>query len=863
MLDKKMNIKTEYEYPVIYFEENMYFKKDKSCWAIYKLEGFAYDFRSKNDKFQKLNDITRLFWNLKLEAHIRVIPAVTSLREDNEKLKKKATGQLKIQAIQDIEAETNDLTQFLGDQGNDYEFYIIVKLERPKSFFSTAKEFGQTLYQDPIRLINKWWGLDNPEIFLREVEAYKNFEELIYNRIKKYEKITRTDEYDTQRLIKSLFYFGIGKPKLRGQKPVYDRFRTDKSKVWKPDGDIIERNGEKILRPHIRDIMTLTEAEINIKPLRHIEVTQFQQGREVKTYQSYIVISEIPDLSFPGNEWLYLLLSETEFPINVSIRFKNLEYKASVDEVRKKQKDIADQDEHIRNSNNAVPLELLESSEEAVLMEYDLKSRKFPLLLTTIIIGVSAKDKEELRKRIEVIRTQFDDIHTEVPTGDQWMLFNEMLIGGEQYALDYTLRLTPEHLAGAMIGATKKLGDDIGIYFGITGTLKKPVRIAPWKPSMVNRAPNMIFTGSQGGGKSFTADLIALKSAKMGAKVLALDPKGDRTNWPADLKSFKDQVKVTTFTANENDKGKLDPFNILKAGITKENYVERMKEAASLALDICMFLIAADRKDPRQRFLLQAVNRVVNKPTPAMNRIIDEFKIMAQEAASEGDKIKRNQCMEIADTLNSYKNMAYASLLFGDGDEESVNLESQVNVLQIQNLVFPKEDTMPENYTYQEIIGYACLLAITGFIMRFIMGDRSTLKMFVLDEATVMRSTPAGKNLVNKIQRMARAMFSPGLFISQNVDDHGDEKVRNNIGYKFAFKSTDDEEIKKVLDFYSLEHSKENIEVIKNLDNGVTLFQDLEGRTGVVAVDAVFEEYIKTLDTKPKEQIETEAEILV
>lgn len=861
-LEKKASIKTEYEFPIIYYEENMYFKKDKSSWAVYKLEGYTYNFRGYGAKLSKLNDLTRLLWNLKLEGQVRAIPVVTSIREVNDRMKKRAIGPLKVQVIQELEAQTNDLVQFIGDEGNEYDWYLIVKLDKPNHFFSNMKEFIQSVYQDPIRKLNEIAGLDNPEIFLREIGAFKNFEELIFQRINKHEKASRTDEYEIQKLIKQLFYFGIGEPEMRGERPSYDRFRTDKSKTWKPAAEIITRNGEKVIRPHTRDIMTLTEAEINIKPMRHLEITQFYKGREVTTYQAYIVVADIPDLHFPGNEWLYSLLTETRFPINVSIRFKVKEYKDAIGEVRKKQKDIADQDEHIRGSNNAVPLDVMESSEEAVVMEHDLKNRKFPLLYTTIIIGVNANDKEELNKRVESIRTHFDDIRTEVPAGDQWMLFNEMMIGGEQYATDYILRLTPEALAGSMFGAIDRLGDEEGVYIGLTGVLRKPVRIDLWKPALVNRAPNIAVCGSQGGGKSFTADLLACTAAKLGAKVLAIDPKGDRTNWPADLRSFGNEVKVTTFTAKEKDKGKLDPFNILKTGMTKEDYKERMLEAANLALDICMFLIAADRKDPRSRLLIQSVDRVVNSPkvTPAMNRIIDEFRTMAKEAENDGDPIKKSHCSEIADTLHSYKNMAYASLLFGDGDEDAVNLESAINVLQIQNLTFPKEGTLPEEYTYQEIIGYACLLAISGFIMRFIMGDRNILKVFEMDEATVMRSTPTGRNLVNKIQRMARAMFSPGIFISQNVDDFGDEKVRNNIGYKFAFKSTDEVEIRKVLDFYNLEHTKENIETIKNLGNGVTLFQDLEGRTGVVAIDAVFEEYIKAFNTTPESKKEEDDE---
>lgn len=856
---RSTKVKIKYQFPIDYYEENLVFKSDKSCLAGYKLDGFIYDFLSNAEKKRKLSTLMRLLWNLKYDTHIKLVPVVTSIRERQDELKKRATGPLKMQAIADAEFVANDLIQTIGDEGNDYETYLIIKLQKPKSFIRDAKELIVSLVKDPVRVINNYAGADDPEIFLNEVEVYKSIEERLYNTINSFVRAQRTDEYQTQRLIRQPFYRGIGEPPIRRDKPDYINSRnSDNAMVWKPFGEIVTKNGQKALRPHRRDILSLAEADIQVKR-RHIEVDQIYNGYEVTSYQSFMVISDIPDLDFPGSEWIYNLQASTKFPVDVSIRFHSVENQKAIGQVKEEKKKIKDQDEHTRESAE-VPLNLLESKEEADILEFDLQKGKYPLLATTIVVSVAAKNLETLKLRQDDVRRYFEGygIQVEIPSGDQWDLFNEMLLGGEQYAFDYLQRLSPLALANSMFGATKKLGDDSGFYFAITGILKQPVRIDPWRASQVNKAPNIEFIGSQGGGKSFTADLIACISCKLGAKGVWIDPKGDRTLWPEHLQSFNGQVKVTTFTAKEKDKGKLDPFNIFKAGATGETYVEAMKEAANLALDIGMFLLAADRKDQRTRYLLQAVNRMVNKPKQCMNRVIEELKLMSAEADEEGDPLKANVTKEMADTLNSYRQMAYASLLFGDGDEDPVNLDNSVNVLQIQNLTFPSEGAKPEEFTYQEIIGYASLLAISGFIMRFIMSDRSTLGIFVLDEASVINATPVGKNLVNKIQRMARAMNKPGFFISQNVDDCGDEKVKNNIGYKFAFRSTDETEIRKVLAFYNLEPTRDNIEVISNLENGMCLFQDLEGRTGVIAIDYVFDEYQIAFDTKPKNQSNNE-----
>lgn len=47
-------------------------------------------------------------------------------------------------------------------------------------------------------------------------------------------------------------------------------------------------------------------------------------------------------------------------------------------------------------------------------------------------------------------------------------------------------------------------------------------------------------------------------------------------------------------------------------------------------------------------------------------------------------------------------------------------------------------------------------------------------------------------------------------FVTQNSDDLLDERLKNNIGLKFAFRSTDIHEIKKTLEFFGLDQEDES-----------------------------------------------------
>lgn len=850
---KKAKTTISYEFPIIHFEGNLVFRRDKTCEAVYKIDGFAYDFLSQEEKIRRLMGQMKLYWNIKHDFQLKVVPSIMSIRERQEEEKRRATGPLKLAAIMDAETVGNTLIKQMGDEGNDYDYYLCVKMKDAKSIWSGFKDMITSIIKSPIRAVNDYAAGESPDIFINELETYIQLEEQLYNIINNYISAKKANEYEIQRLIRQPFYRSFGEPPLRGDKPVENGRRASK-KQWKPAYDVIEKNDKPAIRPYQRDILTLTEGDVLIKN-KFIAITQRIKNSDITCYQSFMCVSSIPSLDFPGCEWFYSLTSSLDFPVEISVRSQTVDSNAAVGKVKNEKKKIKDQSEHTSDSNEDIPLSLLDSKNEADELEYYLQKSKSPLLFSTIVIVVSARDVETLKKRQQSVKNQLDSfgIQVEVPGGDQWDLFNEVLIGGQQYAYDYLQRITPQVLAGAMYGATKKLGDDSGFYFAMTGILGKPVWIDPWRPSQINRAPNIEIVGSQGGGKSYLMDLLGCKVSKLGALSLFIDPKGDRTLWPEYLMSFKGQVAVTTFSAKDEDKGKLDPFNIMRpdalSGVDEQH--EKLKQAAALAMDICQFLLAIDRKDPRGTHLLNSVNEVVKGEQPSMGKIISRLYDLSRRYEEASDSINAGMCKNMADTLNSYRNMAYAALLFGDGNEEAVNLNKSINVLQIQNLTFPDDKTSPENYTYQETIGYACLLAITGFIMRFIMSDRGRLGMFFLDETSVINATPVGRNLILKVQRMARALNKPGVFVSQNVADIGDEKVKNNIGYKFAFRSTDVDEIRQVLSFFNLEPTKENIEVIQNLENGMCLFQDLEGRTGVISVDEIFDEYYVAFNTTP------------
>lgn len=112
----------------------------------------------------------------------------------------------------------------------------------------------------------------------------------------------------------------------------------------------------------------------------------------------------------------------------------------------------------------------------------------------------------------------------------------------------------------------------------------------------------------------------------------------------------------------------------------------------------------------------------------------------------------------------------------------------------------------------------------------------------------------SGKALGERLVRTGRSRNAAIDFGTQNCEDLLSEKMKNNIGLKFAFRSRDREEIRKVLSFMGLEHTEDNIVQFRMLNNGECMLQDLYGQCGIIHVDCVFAHLLHAFDTRPPEE---------
>ena len=278
--------------------------------------------------------------------------------------------------------------------------------------------------------------------------------------------------------------------------------------------------------------------------------------------------------------------------------------------------------------------------------------------------------------------------------------------------------------------------------------------------------------------------------------------------------------------------------------------MKNVKDAESLAIDILTFLIGISFRDGEKfPVLRKAVRAVTQSDQRGLLHVIDELR-------REDTAIARN----IADHIDSFTDYDFAHLLFSDGSvSNAISLDNQLNIIQVADLVLPDKDTTFEEYTTIELLSVAMLIVISTFALDFIRSDRSIFKIVDLDEAWAFLNVAQGETLSNKLVRAGRAMQAGVYFVTQSSGDVSKESLKNNIGLKFAFRSTDINEIKQTLEFFGIDKDDENNQKrLRDLENGQCLLQDLYGRVGVVQIHPVFEELLHAFDTRPPVKSEVE-----
>ena len=810
-------------FPIKYIDNNLVWNKDNEVFAYYELIPYNYSFLSAEQKFIVHDSFRQLIAQSREgKIHALQIATESSIRSQQEQSKKLVTGKLKEVAYQKIDEQTEALVSMIGDNQVDYRFFLGFKLmvteeqlnlkNIKKSAWLTFTEF---LHEVNHTLMSDFVSMPNDEI-----NRYMKMEKLLENKISRRFKVRRLEINDFGYLMEHLYgRDGIAYEDYEYQLP--------KRKLQK----------ETLIKYY--DLIRPTRCVIE-ESQRYLRL----EHEDKESYVSYFTVNAIVgELDFPSSEIFYFQQQQFTFPVDTSMNVEIVENRKALTTVRNKKKELKDLDNHAYQAGSETSSNVVDALDSVDELETDLDQSKESMYKLSYVIRVSAPDLDELKRRCDEVKDFYDDLNVKLvrPAGDMLGLHSEFLPASKRYINDYVQYVKSDFLAGLGFGATQQLGETTGIYMGYSVDTGRNVYLQPSLASQgikgtVTNALASAFVGSLGGGKSFCNNLLVYYSVLFGGQAVILDPKSERGNWKETLPEIAHEINIVNLTSDKDNAGLLDPFVIMK----------NVKDAESLAIDILTFLTGISSRDGKKfPVLRKAVRSVTQSDSRGLLHVIDELR-------REDTPISRN----IADHIDSFTDYDFAHLLFSDGTvENAISLDNQLNIIQVADLVLPDKDTTFEEYTTIELLSVSMLIVISTFALDFIHSDRSIFKIVDLDEAWAFLNVAQGETLSNKLVRAGRAMQAGVYFVTQSSGDVSKESLKNNIGLKFAFRSTDINEIKQTLEFFGIDKDDENNQKrLRDLENGQCLLQDLYGRVGVVQIHPVFEELLHAFDTRPPVQ---------
>ena len=810
-------------FPIKYIDNNLVWNKDNEVFAYYELIPYNYSFLSAEQKFIVHDSFRQLIAQSREgKIHALQIATESSIRSMQEQSKKLVTGKLKEVAYQKIDEQTEALVSMIGDNQVDYRFFLGFKLmvteeqlnlkNIKKSAWLTFTEF---LHEVNHTLMNDFVSMPNDEI-----NRYMKMEKLLENKISRRFKVRRLEINDFGYLMEHLYgRDGIAYEDYEYQLP--------KKKLQK----------ETLIKYY--DLIRPTRCVIE-ESQRYLRL----EHEDKESYVSYFTVNAIVgELDFPSSEIFYFQQQQFTFPVDTSMNVEIVENRKALTTVRNKKKELKDLDNHAYQAGSETSSNVVDALDSVDELETDLDQSKESMYKLSYVIRVSAPDLDELKRRCDEVKDFYDDLNVKLvrPAGDMLGLHSEFLPANKRYINDYVQYVKSDFLAGLGFGATQQLGENTGIYMGYSVDTGRNVYLQPSLASQgvkgtVTNALASAFVGSLGGGKSFCNNLLVYYSVLFGGQAVILDPKAERGNWKETLPEIAHEINIVNLTSEKDNAGLLDPFVIMK---DKE-------DGATLAKEILTFLTGISTRDgDKFPVLISAISKVSESEHRGLLNVITELR-------QENTPIANH----IANHIASFTNYDFAHLLFSDGTvENTISLDNQLNIIQVADLVLPDKDTTFNEYTTIELLSVAMLIVISTFALDFIHSDRSIFKIVDLDEAWAFLNVAQGETLSNKLVRAGRAMQAGVYFVTQSSGDVAKESLKNNIGLKFAFRSTDINEIKQTLEFFGIDKDDENNQKrLRDLENGQCLLQDLYGRVGVVQIHPVFEELLHAFDTRPPVQ---------
>lgn len=572
-------------------------------------------------------------------------------------------------------------------------------------------------------------------------------------------------------------------------------------------------------------------------------------------------VATIPVVSYPKNvSYLHLQeeLQNLEFPVDsmYKIRFSTQKgFFSLLSRARNKRKNLGNTVNETAENDDVQKIEVLESHQ--LLEDFQEKHDNKELMITYLhTLTITADSLEELNLKFDILFARLKELEVEVvkAVADRVYLFyksrlTEILDNKRESFLQYgSLRGLCENL----MFTTKKVGTEIGFPIGrvdneisswygdFQKALDSSTNIVFSNLLQANKVgvkgketsnPHTAITGSTGNGKSFLTKLLFTYHSLLKTKVLYIDPKAEMKKQYLTVLSeleendefyeLQEYIKSINFVTlnmkDKNNRGVLNPFSFL----------QDEAELTELATVLVGSVLDKDTYIKVQPHLLDSIDKVIERRKAGekvgMLQVFDELeKNSKEDVETAGYFLKRIS-----------KN-SLLSLCFSDGSQNVLKVDNKITIVEITGLDMPK-GTDKDEMTESQLRSLTVMYSLTYFCAIFGEREKDKETMLFLDEAWQIMSTPAGRQVVNRIKRTGRSFNNFLVLVTQSVKDLKTSEDGTGFGTVFAF--PENSETEAILQHLRVEDNDSSRSWLENQTMGQCIYYDTFGRKERITVD--------------------------
>jgi hypothetical protein len=611
-------------------------------------------------------------------------------------------------------------------------------------------------------------------------------------------------------LVRHAYVRGLGEPAIDAN------FRPQALAITSADGE------EVGFEPAQWDLLRL-HADYRVQiARRHLEI----ESEGGVSRQAMLVCGSLPEeREFPGREAeLMFAPLDVEFPVDACLHCEYLPNRDAQKLARKRTLDADQMWREEAGAEHGASPDAEDRPAEARELQRRLSGGDHPPLLRSALsfAVASSGGEEQLEERIERLRSEVGPrIELHRPIGAQHQAFLATLPAQRFGLAAYREHLLPEEVAAMVPTAVSHAGSEMGPYIGYTLTpSRQPIRLDLAEASQQNRPPPILFTGSQGSGKTVAMQLLAYQAFLQGsAPIVLIDPKGtpERPDHKLHLiPEVEEEMEWIVLSASGRYQGLIDPLRIAAPDA-------RADAAFSFILEVLPDPVPA----PWQTEIRAAVETVC--AGPGDGHVLGEV----VEALDAGSDVAR----EAGRSLAVHAGAGLAKLAFGLPDREVPEVGSKrVILLQIRNLVLPRPGTPRSEMTAEERVGTALLRLVAMYALRLCERDTERHSVIALDEAWVLFESSVGRNLLDRASRVSRSQYLSLLLSTQQVVDA--EELEGLIGAYFSGGVESTEEAARSARHQRLDDDDPAIiQRFLSFKEGRVYYRDIDGQSVPLQID--------------------------